>query len=82
MIWGWRWAGQPERVIPGASPWVSSRAIHEPERPCPVQIPYVASRQADQREIILASLDLKVEHVFDRFTAIAFGDPAAITECP
>lgn len=42
--------------------------------------PYVQQRLADAREEHLAKLDVKVDQVFDRFRAIAFGDPAAITE--
>jgi phage terminase small subunit len=42
--------------------------------------PYVQSRIADMRAEQLAKLDVKVEQVFDRYRAVAFGDPAAITE--
>ena len=42
--------------------------------------PYVRDRLADQREIALAKLDVRVDDVFDRFKAIAFGDAAALTE--
>jgi hypothetical protein len=35
---------------------------------------------ADQGEIILASLDVQVDQVFEKFMVITFGDPAAITE--
>jgi len=42
--------------------------------------PYVRDRLADARENVLARLDVKVDQVFDRFKAIAFGDPAALTE--
>jgi len=41
---------------------------------------YVQERLAEEREKTLATLDVKVEDVLDRFKAIAFGDAAAITE--
>lgn len=42
--------------------------------------PYVRERIAEEREKHLAALDVSVEHVLDRFKAIAFADAAAITE--
>ena len=40
----------------------------------------IQARILEERERILAALDLKVVNVLDRFKAIAFGDAAAITE--
>jgi phage terminase small subunit len=41
---------------------------------------YIHTRISEERQKILAALDVKVLNVFDRFKAIAFGDAAAITE--